>query len=129
MAHNEDPRPQQAVAESKEYDPRSDDSMKPLQPRPTTASSRHHGFRAALGLHHQAPLDREHDEGAHQMNYWPRTRLVFREPLAEFWGTFIMVMFGNGSVAQVLLSAGIQTAPGGNGQCVSLLKISNTNDN
>jgi aquaglyceroporin related protein len=40
---------------------------------------------------------------------------VLREPFAEFWGVAIMVMFGNGSVAQVLLSTGQTTAPGGNG--------------
>jgi len=38
-----------------------------------------------------------------------------REPFAEFWGTAIMVMFGDGAVAQVLLSTGQTTAPGGNG--------------
>lgn len=38
-----------------------------------------------------------------------------REPFAEFWGTAVMVMFGNGSVAQTLLSAGQTAAPGGNG--------------
>lgn len=34
---------------------------------------------------------------------------------AEFFGVFIMILFGNGSVAQVLLSTGETTAPGGNG--------------
>lgn len=32
-----------------------------------------------------------------------------------FWGVFIMVMFGDASVAQVLLSTGETTAPGGEG--------------
>jgi len=35
--------------------------------------------------------------------------------LAEFFGVMIMVCFGNGSVAQVLLSTGQTSAPGGNG--------------
>lgn len=40
---------------------------------------------------------------------------MIREPLAEFWGVFFMVLFGNGSVAQVLLTQGQQSAPGENG--------------
>lgn len=44
-----------------------------------------------------------------------RIRFVLREPLAEFFGVFIMVAFGDGSVAQVLLSAGEKAAPGMNG--------------
>ncbi|KXL50219.1 hypothetical protein M433DRAFT_151369 [Acidomyces richmondensis BFW] len=35
---------------------------------------------------------------------WPRFRRFMREPLSEFMGTFILVLFGDGSVAQVLLS-------------------------
>jgi aquaglyceroporin related protein len=38
-----------------------------------------------------------------------------REPFAEFWGVAFMVMFGDGSVAQILLSTGEITAPGGMG--------------
>jgi len=41
--------------------------------------------------------------------------LALREPFAEFLGVFVLVMFGDGSVAQVLLSTGQVTAPGGNG--------------
>lgn len=46
-------------------------------------------------------------------------RVMFREPFAEFFGTFVMILFGNGSVAQVLLSNADTTnaaaAPGGQG--------------
>ncbi|KAF2768627.1 aquaporin [Teratosphaeria nubilosa] len=38
--------------------------------------------------------------------FWPRTRRVFREAFSEFMGTFILIMFGDGVVAQVLLSDG-----------------------
>lgn len=35
---------------------------------------------------------------------WSRIRHTLREPFAEFWGVFILIMFGDGSVAQVVLS-------------------------
>ena len=37
---------------------------------------------------------------------WPRIRRVLREPFSEFLGTFILIMFGDGVVAQVVLSNG-----------------------
>lgn len=37
---------------------------------------------------------------------WSRLRRSIREPLAEFFGTFILVLFGDGSIAQVILSNG-----------------------
>ncbi|KAF2267539.1 hypothetical protein CC78DRAFT_576906 [Lojkania enalia] len=46
---------------------------------------------------------------------WARIKLVLREPFAEFWDMLITVVFGDGSVAQVLLSAGQPTAPSDNG--------------
>jgi hypothetical protein len=36
--------------------------------------------------------------------FWPKTRHWLREPFAEFMGTFVLVMFGNGVNAQVTLS-------------------------
>lgn len=35
---------------------------------------------------------------------WPRIRHYARGPFAEFMGTFILIMFGDGVVAQVVLS-------------------------
>ncbi|KAF2233077.1 aquaporin [Viridothelium virens] len=71
--------------------------------------------RSKLGLHPQHPVKYEDDE-IHQMNLlWPRIRLVLREPFAEFFGTMIMILFGDGSVAQVLLSKNQASAPGGDG--------------
>jgi hypothetical protein len=35
---------------------------------------------------------------------WSRIRHYMREPFAEFFGTFVMIMFGDGVVAQVVLS-------------------------
>ena len=71
-----------------------------------------HGLRSKLGLHPLAPIDEEHDRAEHQDLLWSRIRLALREPFAEFMGVFILVLFGNGSVAQVQLSAGQVTAPG-----------------
>lgn len=82
--------------------------------------------RSYVGLKPEVPIDEEHEELEHQGLWWSRIRLAFREPFAEFFGTFIMVLFGDGSVAQVLLSAGNSTstiAPGmdgyGNYQSIS----------
>lgn len=35
---------------------------------------------------------------------WVRIRKIFREPFAEFFGVFTMIIFGDGVVAQVVLS-------------------------
>lgn len=37
---------------------------------------------------------------------WSRIRHHCREPFAEFFGTMIMILFGDGVVAQVILSNG-----------------------
>jgi aquaglyceroporin related protein len=37
---------------------------------------------------------------------WSRIRHYFREPLSEFFGVFILILFGDGVVAQVVLSNG-----------------------
>ena len=71
--------------------------------------------RTLLGLKNSAPIVDEHQDLEHHDLLWSRIRLALREPFAEFFGTFIMVMFGDGSVAQVLLSAGQVTSPGKDG--------------
>lgn len=38
--------------------------------------------------------------------WWSRIRHIIREPLAEFFGVFILILFGDGVVAQVVLSGG-----------------------
>jgi aquaglyceroporin related protein len=37
---------------------------------------------------------------------WSRIRQCLREPFSEFFGTMILILFGDGVVAQVLLSGG-----------------------
>jgi hypothetical protein len=61
---------------------------------------------------HGAPIDnvrtfdQAEDEYQHQRHlFWSRARHAFRDPFMEFCGTMIMIVFGDGSVAQVLLSA------------------------
>ena len=74
--------------------------------------------RSYVGLNPEVPIDEEHEELEHHELLWSRIRLALREPFAEFLGTFIMVLFGDGSVAQVLLSASNSTstiAPGMDG--------------
>ncbi len=46
---------------------------------------------------------------------WPRIRHFMRAPFSEFMGTFILIMFGDGVVAQVKLSQG----QGGDYQSIS----------
>ena len=110
--HNVDSQATYQIPDDQKHTVHSDDSTPSLRQRPTTATSKHSHFRAALGLHKTAPIDEEHDAAPHHENLWPRIRLVLRESFAEFWGVFIMIMFGNGSVAQVLLSEKESTAPG-----------------
>lgn len=75
-------------------------------------SHRMHGTRSKLGLQPLAPVHEEHDLAEHQDLLWSRIRMALREPFAEFMGVFVLVLFGNGSVAQVQLSARQVTAPG-----------------
>lgn len=58
--------------------------------------------RSRFGLQPDVHLDQEHQDLEHHDLLWSRIRLVMREPFAEFFGTFVMVLFGDGSVAQVL---------------------------
>lgn len=71
--------------------------------------------RSALGLPPDAPLREDDDIHERQRLWWSRVRIALREPFMEFWGVMIMILFGDGSVAQVLLSTGQTYAPGGNG--------------
>lgn len=37
---------------------------------------------------------------------WNRIRLILREPILEFWGVFIFILFGDSVIAQWKLSNG-----------------------
>lgn len=41
--------------------------------------------------------------GDPELSWWPRMRLMFREPLLEFWGTLVMMLLG-GSVTAITVS-------------------------
>jgi aquaglyceroporin related protein, other eukaryote len=61
---------------------------------------------------HGPPIDNalrydenEEEYRRHKDLLWSRIRHHLRDPLMEFCGTMIMIIFGDGSVAQVVLSA------------------------
>ncbi|KAK5115238.1 hypothetical protein LTR62_001438 [Meristemomyces frigidus] len=91
--------------------PQSPDVFNSL--KKTTSDLTH--ARQLLGLQPSAPVIEEHDVAEHSRLAWSKVKILLREPFAEFFGTFILVLFGDGSVAQVLLSAGQKSAPGGDG--------------
>lgn len=55
--------------------------------------------RSYIGLKPEAPIDKEHNDLEHHELLWSRIRLALREPFAEFFGTFIMVLFGDGKLS------------------------------
>jgi len=60
--------------------------------------------RTYMELEPEAPILEGHD--VHHHLTLSSVRVIIREPFAEFFGVFIMILFGNGSVTQVLLSHG-----------------------
>ena len=78
----------------------------PSHSEPVKDQQNHHEYAEAgppiLPAHHQE----YEEEYSHQKNLlWSRIRHTIRDPAAEFLGCFILIMFGDGSVAQVLLSS------------------------
>jgi len=50
----------------------------------------------------KSPHDSESEEEGQQL-LWSSVRHKMREPFSEFFGTFIMLLFGDGVVAQVCI--------------------------
>lgn len=65
-------------------------------------------YRESGALINRPPtLDRQWElRSANRGLAWPRIRHYLRKPFSEFMGTFILIMFGDGVVAQVVLSDG-----------------------
>lgn len=53
-----------------------------------------------------SPPTYTHAERTEPNLLWPRIRHSLREPFSEFLGTMVLVLFGDGVVAQVILSNG-----------------------
>jgi aquaglyceroporin related protein len=54
--------------------------------------------------HEQMVLAQEEEE--RQQLAWSRTRATCQEAFSEFFGTMVLILFGDGVVAQVVLSGG-----------------------
>lgn len=59
---------------------------------------------------HGAPIDHIIPQAAAKPAgpdlWWSKVRAYMQEPFSEFFGCFIMILFGDGVVAQVVLSGG-----------------------
>jgi len=64
------------------------------------------GYGSIEGSGEGAPPPITVIEHHHNLHGWRAIKYKFREPLAEFLGTFILVGFGVGSIAQTVLSEG-----------------------
>ncbi|KZT67246.1 major intrinsic protein superfamily membrane channel protein [Daedalea quercina L-15889] len=53
-------------------------------------------------------------------NRWSRIREILREPMAEFFGVMILIIFGAGVDCQVVLSANTSVAPSAKGDYLSI---------
>jgi aquaglyceroporin related protein len=76
---------------------------------------------------HGAPIDHDVPQAkvkpANPDLWWSRVRNVMIEPFSEFFGVFILILFGDGVVAQVVLSSGAK----GDYQSISWGKFHSTN--
>ncbi|EGD95973.1 aquaglyceroporin [Trichophyton tonsurans CBS 112818] len=62
------------------------------------------GFSEPLKAQFTPRVVIEHEPQPVKELLWTKIRTKFREPFAEFFGVFIMILFGDGVVAQVVLS-------------------------
>jgi aquaglyceroporin related protein, other eukaryote len=98
-----------ATPKGKEYDIAESSSSSPPLSGHATVSHVEDSWRP--NAEHGPPIDNEFAEQQYEEDYrhqsnlwWSRMRHHFRDPAAEFLGTFTMIVFGDGSVAQVVLS-------------------------
>lgn len=65
-----------------------------------------HAEHGPLVDHELASSQGNEDDEVHPELWWSKIRHTIREPLSEFFGVFILILFGDGVVAQVVLSNG-----------------------
>jgi aquaglyceroporin related protein, other eukaryote len=95
MSETKTPGPHSAVNQT-ERAPNVNENGKAVPIRP-------HAEHGAL-IDHDVP--QEDAVQAQPKLLWSRIRHYFRDPLSEFFGVFILILFGDGVVAQVVLSNG-----------------------
>jgi hypothetical protein len=95
----------------KEFERSPGESSTSSPPLSDEATIAHVEDAYALHAEHGPPIDNELAEEEYEEEYqhhpklwWGRMRHHIRDPAAEFLGTFTMIVFGDGSVAQVVLS-------------------------
>lgn len=105
--------PDRTTAQTPEKSP--EQSPSPFSPERSSECrrDRRRSARALVGLDENRPL-KKHYTGAERL-LWSKVRTTLQEPFAEFLGVMVLTCFYNGSIAQSLLSAGMDTAPGGFG--------------
>lgn len=101
----------QVIPKGKELDTTEGQSTSSLLPLSGQATVSHFEDAWRPNAEHGPPIDNQFNEERYEEDYqhqsnlwWSRMRHHFRDPMAEFFGTFTMIIFGDGSVAQVLLS-------------------------
>lgn len=81
----------------------SDASSKDFAPAPPMMTTPPQAAHAEHGptIDHQIP--QEDVVQSHPDLWWSRVRHTLREPFSEFFGVFILILFGDGVVAQVVV--------------------------
>lgn len=99
--------PHEVEAKKGEHPPFAETDSSGSSNNPATYTHHEYPYTAE----HGPPIDNAYNKEMEQEEYehhhtllWQKIRHYCRDPFAEFMGTFIMIIFGDGSVAQVLLS-------------------------
>jgi len=77
-------------------------------------------YRENRPVQSEKPLEKLSEHYAMYPNTWARLRGVIREPAAEFLGTMVLVLFGDGVVCQVILSSDRAVSARSKGEYLSI---------